>query len=410
MKGKLYSDSELKLRNEGLKEIKKFMDGLGVEFMLFDGVLLGAIREKNFIKWDWDVELAIRVEDIYDHVDTLLEETKNSGFSIINIDLNYNNFKLNVFKYDTKYSILGFHQCGSLRKRKLYQYPEIFFENTEKIEFLGEKYNVPSPPQKYLTYQYGDDWEIPKQSFNANEYIEAEVFTSKGNFKLLNKAKNALVKIFKKSISMLPKKNNVRIKMISKVLCENMVIVKFGLNDINTIKSAVGASRYTDLSIISITDSDLERMKNDGKFSLSNNITSLDKDTPVLVVMDLDGQEVELIGSLMSEFSNHTNIRLLVKANPNMYSRHNSMRRILRELFEIDFVVKFIESAGKKYPKMFEERKLTPIFLEKTTALYENIDEDTAIHFITRNIQEKVNYPPGIITQVVGSFLLVRGV
>ncbi len=410
MKGKLYSDSELKLRNEGLKEIKKFMDGLGVEFMLFDGVLLGAIREKNFIKWDWDVELAIRVEDIYDHVDTLLEETKNSGFSIINIDLNYNNFKLNVFKYDTKYSILGFHQCGSLRKRKLYQYPEIFFENTEKIEFLGEKYNVPSPPQKYLTYQYGDDWEIPKQSFNANEYIEAEVFTSKGNFKLLNKAKNALVKIFKKSISMLPKKNNVRIKMISKVLCENMVIVKFGLNDINTIKSAVGASRYTDLSIISITDSDLERMKNDGKFSLSNNITSLDKDTPVLVVMDLDGQEVELIGSLMSEFSNHTNIRLLVKANPNMYSRHNSMRRILRELFEIDFVVKFIESAGKKYPKMFEERKLTPIFLEKTTALYENIDEDTAIHFITRNIQEKVNYPPGIITQVVGSFLLVRGI
>ena len=47
MKGKLYSDSELKLRNKGLKEIKKFMDGLGVKFMLFDGVLLGAIREKN---------------------------------------------------------------------------------------------------------------------------------------------------------------------------------------------------------------------------------------------------------------------------------------------------------------------------------------------------------------------------
>jgi len=227
---------------------------------------------------------------------------------------------------------------------------------------------------------------------------------------LLNKVKNALVKIFKKSISMLPQKNNLRIKMISRVLCENMVIVKFGLNDINTIKSAVGASRYTDLSIISITDSDLDRMKNNGKFNLGNNSTSLDKDTPVLVVMDLDGQEVELIGSLMDEFSNYTNIRLLVRANPNMYSRHNSMRRILRELFEIDFVVKFIESAGKKYPKIFEERNLTPIVLEKTTALYENIDEETAIHFITRNIQEKVNYPPGIITQVVGSFLLVRGV
>ena len=60
--------------------------------------------------------------------------------------------------------------------------------------------------------------------------------------------------------------------------------------------------------------------------------------------------------------------------------------------------------------KMFEERKLTPICLEKTTALYENVDEDTAMHLITRNIQEKVNYPPGIITQVVGSFLLARNV
>ena len=68
-----------------LKEIKKFMDGLGVKFMLFDGVLLGAIREKNFIKWDWDVELAIRVEDIYDQVAILLEAAKDSGFSIINI-------------------------------------------------------------------------------------------------------------------------------------------------------------------------------------------------------------------------------------------------------------------------------------------------------------------------------------
>ena len=59
---------------------------------------------------------------------------------------------------------------------------------------------------------------------------------------------------------------------------------------------------------------------------------------------------------------------------------------------------------------MFEVRKLTPKFLEKTTAVYENIDEDTAMHLITRNIQEKVGYPPGIITQVVESFLLERSV
>ena len=233
--------------------------------MLFDGVLLGAIREKNFIKWDWDVELAIRVEDIYDRVDALLEEAKNSGFLIKNIILNYENFKLNVLKYDTKYSIIGFYQCGSLRKRMLYQYPAMFFENVEKIEFLGELYNVPSPPQQYLTYQYGDDWEIPKQSFNANEYLEAQVFTSKGALNWTGKAKNALVKIFKNSISIFPKRNNLRIKMISSVLCENTVIVEFGLHDVKTIKLAVRAAGYTDLPIISVTDSDLDKMKIKGK-------------------------------------------------------------------------------------------------------------------------------------------------
>ena len=83
----------------------------------------------------------------------------------------------------------------------------------------------------------------------------------------------------------------------------------------------------------------------------------------------------------MDDLNNHTNIKLLVKANPNMYSKHNSMRGMLKELFEIDFFVRFIVALGK-YPKMFEERKLTPKFLEKTTAVYENIDEDTAMHLI----------------------------
>ena len=55
------------------------------------------------------------------------------------------------------------------------------------------------------------------------------------------------------------------------------------------------------MPIISVTDSDLDKMKTKGKVSLSNNIVSLDKDTPVLIVMNLYGKEVELIGSLMDD-------------------------------------------------------------------------------------------------------------
>ena len=59
----------------------------GIEFLLFDGALLGAVREKNFIKWDWDVELAIRVEDAYDKIDKLMEAAKYSGFTIKSTNL-----------------------------------------------------------------------------------------------------------------------------------------------------------------------------------------------------------------------------------------------------------------------------------------------------------------------------------
>lgn len=40
-----------------LREVKDVLDGLGIQFWLESGALLGAIREKKFIKWDYDIDL-----------------------------------------------------------------------------------------------------------------------------------------------------------------------------------------------------------------------------------------------------------------------------------------------------------------------------------------------------------------
>ena len=40
-----------------LKEVKEVLDELDIEFFLESGVLLGAIREGRFIKWDQDIDL-----------------------------------------------------------------------------------------------------------------------------------------------------------------------------------------------------------------------------------------------------------------------------------------------------------------------------------------------------------------
>ena len=43
------------------------------------GVLLGAIRDNNFIKWDWDVEIALFSEDFNNKFRDILEKLKSEG-------------------------------------------------------------------------------------------------------------------------------------------------------------------------------------------------------------------------------------------------------------------------------------------------------------------------------------------
>ena len=51
----------------------------------------------------------------------------------------------------------------------VYAYPGIalpaaMFTHPKEIEFLGEKFNVPNPPEEYLRLKYGAEWMVPKRS------------------------------------------------------------------------------------------------------------------------------------------------------------------------------------------------------------------------------------------------------
>ena len=58
-----YSDKELEFRNKGLQEIKSVLNEINIECILIFGILLGAVRDKNYIKWDWDVEVSVFSEE-----------------------------------------------------------------------------------------------------------------------------------------------------------------------------------------------------------------------------------------------------------------------------------------------------------------------------------------------------------
>jgi lipopolysaccharide cholinephosphotransferase len=173
---KIYTDKELNLRNEGLQEIKKVFSMIKLHFFLIDGILLGAVRENNFIKWDWDVELAVFSEEAIYSIDDIVALSKSSGFDTNIVDSSYKNLKITLHKYDTKYTIVGLYKKNKYRMRKTFKYPSKHFECPASVNFLGESYLVPGQSEDFLTFTYGSDWRTPKMSSVKEEYLSRDVF------------------------------------------------------------------------------------------------------------------------------------------------------------------------------------------------------------------------------------------
>ena len=173
---KIYTTEELKVRKDVLIEVKHLLDKLKVKFFLVDGALLGAIRENNFIKWDWDIELVVLIEDVINIQDKIIKKFEEKDFIVEHPDNTKRNMKINLFKKDNKLSITGLYLKKSFRKRKMFKYPAKYFENPTRIKFLGEEYLAPGPIEEFLSFIYGSDWRTPKMSNNKREYLSKEIF------------------------------------------------------------------------------------------------------------------------------------------------------------------------------------------------------------------------------------------
>ena len=173
---KIFTPEELNNRNKVLIEIKYILEHLSIQFFLVDGALLGAVRDNNFIKWDWDVELAVLAKDVIDKIDNIIIEGETNNFRVEVPDRTLENIKINYYKYNSKSSIVSLIKKNKYLQRKLFKYPAIFFDNPITLEFLGEFYLVPSPVEDFLEFVYGPDWRIPKMSNNKREYLSPEIF------------------------------------------------------------------------------------------------------------------------------------------------------------------------------------------------------------------------------------------
>ena len=158
---------DLAVAERALKEAKQILDKLGVVFLLSSGTCLGAIRDNAFIPWDDDIDLisVIGINGLTEElVDIAVATLRDKGYFIYERHTD-SEIGMSTMK---DYMRIGW-ECMRIIDDSIWVYPRTripanLFTQPKEIEFLGEKFLVPNPPEEYLRLKYGEEWMVPKQA------------------------------------------------------------------------------------------------------------------------------------------------------------------------------------------------------------------------------------------------------
>ena len=174
MQAKVFTAMDMSTAETVLKETNRIMAELGVAYFLRHGTCLGAVRDGAFIPWDDDLDVGsiLGLHGLTEKkVDQTVQVFRDNGFTAtIAQD------KLNISVSMQKSGMQVDWTCYRIFGDVIYQWPVIkipvaLYEDLKEIDFLGEKFFVPNPPEEYLLLKYGPEWMIPKQAGDFEQEV-----------------------------------------------------------------------------------------------------------------------------------------------------------------------------------------------------------------------------------------------
>lgn len=175
-----------------LVEVKSVFDKHEIKFCLSHGTMLGVWRDKDFIAWDDDIDIALFTEDKH-KFPKATEELRDLGFFIPpnnpdpkavadpKKECPFYDFvaikdgeKIEGWFFDKvgDYYIYDFPRCGNDLKHHCY-----YYDKFDTLEWKGYIWNTPREVPDYLVMMYGSSWSKP----DPNKKYNNQKFDSNGN-------------------------------------------------------------------------------------------------------------------------------------------------------------------------------------------------------------------------------------
>lgn len=156
------------IAKQNLLDFKNVLDKHGVKFFITHGTLLGAIREKDFIKHDIDIDTSTLDENGLINTIPALDQI---GLKLCRYESNViYSFIRNGIYIDV---YIAKKLQGLIRpfyvKYINHIIPRKYFRHTKKIHFIGERFDIPNHSIQLLEFWYGKDWQTPISNTPSND-------------------------------------------------------------------------------------------------------------------------------------------------------------------------------------------------------------------------------------------------